>query len=353
MLQKHLMNLNQLQPKPKRRVHFQQIPQVRIWESCITSSNSSSTKGSSAINHTDNANTTSFDTIHKDLGECKDDSQPNATLLWYSADELDQMRNDVKIQSKSLRTSLNAYISTNGHYNATATTHSSIRNNNIPNVPKPLESSLFLPFENSNVEKKMRILRYELPLHCNSSSSTTSRGLEPRIFIEKQMNRITVTRSVFEFQQRVQGLITFAKSNGRSEDAIKRMKEKYSERLGIMCAEISSWARHEALNSAGYDAMCAHQILNCTNNTNTSDCGCGYGFHLDCSSGGEEEQNGDICVEVENVLKQERRMDSRVRNIGVDNNIDELSGLSRKRPRTSSPMVSVSVAATDMDDKVF
>lgn len=346
-MQNHLMNSNQFQPKPKRRVHFQQIPQVRIRESYTTSNSSSNTKGS----NTANATTTSFDSIHKDLGGCKDDSQPNATLLWYSPDELDQMRNDVKIQSKLLRTSLNAYITTYGHYNATATTaNSSTRNDNIQNVPKPLESSLFLPFENSNVEKKMQILRYELPFRCNSSSSTTSRGLEPRIFIEKQMNRITVTRSVFEFQQRVQGLITFAKTNGRSEDAIKRMKEKYSERLGIMCAEISSWARHEALNSAGYDAMCAHQILNCTNNTNTSDCGCGYGFRLDCSSGGEEEQNGEICVEVENVLKRERRMDSLVRKIGVDNNIDELSGLSRKRPRTSSM---VSVAATYMDDKVF
>jgi hypothetical protein len=208
-----------------------------------------------------------------------------------------------------------------------------------------LDSSLFFPFENSNVEKKMQILRYELPLHC--SSSTTSRGLEPRIFIEKQINRATVIKSVFQFQHRVQALITFAQSNGRSEDAIKKMKEKYSERLGIMCAEISSWARHEALSSAGYDAKCANQILKCTNGS-MSDC-CGSSFDFDSSSDEEEDKrvkNNDCHVGVENVLKRER-MDVLVGKVGLDKNMDDLSSFNGKRLRTSSPILT---ATTDVDE---
>eukprot|EP00557_Chaetoceros_sp_GSL56_P002605 CAMPEP_0176495628 /NCGR_PEP_ID=MMETSP0200_2-20121128/10762_1 /TAXON_ID=947934 /ORGANISM="Chaetoceros sp., Strain GSL56" /LENGTH=345 /DNA_ID=CAMNT_0017893527 /DNA_START=67 /DNA_END=1104 /DNA_ORIENTATION=+ len=325
---------------PKRRVQFQKIPQVRIWESDTTTG---------ATTYSD---TMPIGTIEvNNSEEIKDDIQRNARLLWYSADELDQMRNDVKKQSKIFRTSLHSYVSTNHQRLKTTTTATNTSSNCQEDAtPSSLGPSLFFPFENSHVEKKMQILRYELPSNC--TSSTTFRGLEPRIFIEKQVNRVTVIKSVFQFQHRVQTLLNFAQSNGRSEDVIKRMKDKYSERLGIMCAEISSWARHEALSSAGYDAKCANEILKCSNASDSgSDCGCSV--VISCSSEEEEEEEGNETNVGHDVVgnnwNQERK-GSLVRNIGlVENNMDdELSSMKMKRPRTTSPIV----AAAHLDEAI-
>jgi hypothetical protein len=106
----------------------------------------------------------------------------------------------------------------------------------------------------------------------------TFRGLEPRIFIEKQRNRFIAFKSVFEFQHRAQKLIKNAQSKGLPDAEIKKLRDKYNEHLAIMCAEISTWACHEALSSAGYDAKCAYDILRDSGNSSSywddNDCIC-------------------------------------------------------------------------------
>jgi hypothetical protein len=108
-------------------------------------------------------------------------------------------------------------------------------------------SSLVMPFENSGVDKKMRVLH-------NCGPNASFRGLEPRIFVERQRNRIIAYKTVLEYQRRTLALITAAQSEGHVEGKIEAMREGFAVRLGDICSQLSAWSRDEAISSAQHDA---------------------------------------------------------------------------------------------------
>ena len=161
--------------------------------------------------------------------ECSKEHRSNA---WYSKGYLDRMRAAVKLQAKDYMVALEK-----------TTLISSCDSTNM--------SSLVMPFENSGVEKKMRVLR---DLDLLSGVNTSWRGLEPRIFIERQRNRIIALKTVLEYQRRTQALIKVAQSQGHTEGQIKAMREGFADRLGDISSHLSAWSRDEAISSAQYDA---------------------------------------------------------------------------------------------------
>ena len=153
---------------------------------------------------------------------------------WYSPSELEAMRNDVKIQARIHRKFLNKDC-----FNAAQM------------------SSLVMPFCNSGVENRMAAL-------CKSSSSF--RGLEPRIFVEKQRNRIIATSTVLEYQRRTGEIIIAAKEECVADVDFEAMKKGFANRLGTICKQLSKWSTDEAQAIASYDAngiynSTAHSVM--------------------------------------------------------------------------------------------
>lgn len=162
--------------------------------------------------------------------ESRKEDRDNA---WYSQGELDYMRKAVKVQAKHYKEALGSIaLKTSG--NSTKM------------------SSLVMPFKNSGVEKKTQVL-------CNSESlsgsNSTFRGLEHRIFIERQRNRIIASKTVLEYQRRTQEvLVQASQTKGLPEEKVDAMKGSFSERLGEICSQLSAWSRDEAISTAKYDA---------------------------------------------------------------------------------------------------
>lgn len=156
--------------------------------------------------------------------DCGSITASNATnVCWYSRSELDEMRKDVKIQAKVYIKSLNKECNDSNHH----------------------MSSLVMPFHNSGVDNKMISL-------CNSSSSF--RGLEPKIFAEKQRNRIIATSTVLEYQRRTDEILKAAEKECVADTDIEEMKKGFANRLGIICTQLSKWSKDEARAIATYDA---------------------------------------------------------------------------------------------------
>lgn len=146
---------------------------------------------------------------------------------WYSPEELESMRNYVKDQAKKFR-------------NAIGKSKDLSKSKNM--------SSLVMPFHNSGVERKMRVL-------CKSSRRKCGefRGLEPKIFVERQRNRVIATKTIMEYQRRTEELLKIAQSEHHSNVDLKVMREGFANRLGSICAKLSSWSKAEALAIARYD----------------------------------------------------------------------------------------------------
>ena len=170
--------------------------------------------------------------------ESRKEDRSNA---WYSQGELDYMRKAVKVQAKHYKVALGS-----------TTLKTSVNSTNM--------SSLVMPFENSGVEKKTQVLCSSESL---SGSNSTFRGLEPRIFIERQRNRIIASKTVLEYQRRTLELLQAAQSKGFPEEKVEAMKEGFSVRLGEICSQLSAWSRDEALNTAMYDATGAYGRFVC------------------------------------------------------------------------------------------
>jgi hypothetical protein len=175
--------------------------------------------------------TFSTETIVAIREEATEDDRVNS---WYSSSELDLMRKDVKIQAKIYRSAISK---SGGHASSSM-------------------SSLVMPFANSGVENKMRILSYSNSRdnsHSGSSDAATFRGLEPRVFIERQRNRIIATKTTLEYQRRTQELLKIAESEHHPD--IQAMKSGFANRLGTICSQLSTWAKDEARVMARYDAI--------------------------------------------------------------------------------------------------
>lgn len=159
---------------------------------------------------------------------------------WYKPKDLDVMRKDVKAQAKRYRNVLAKTVSS-----------SSVSTN---------MSSLVLPFANSALDKKMVILS-----GIRSSSSTgkskfdtTFRGLEQRMFPERQRNRIIAIKTTLEYQRRTQELLSIARVN--KEPDIDAMKEGFTQHLGVICSQLSMWAKDGARAVAKYDAGGKYEV---------------------------------------------------------------------------------------------
>lgn len=163
-------------------------------------------------------------------------TQEDRDNAWYSKEDLSMMRNEVKEQAKLYKIALEK---------RRANSHESTERDDM--------SSLVMPFCNSEVDRRLHDL-------CTSLSSSdedtelTFRGLEPRIFIEMQRNRTIAIKTVLEYQRRTQDLLITARTEkNHTEEKMQELREVFSQRLGRICAEISMWAKHEALSIASYD----------------------------------------------------------------------------------------------------
>ncbi len=190
--------------------------------------------------------TFSTQTNVKEIGNCKSNgahpsNDSNRTVhstklseRWYSPSELEFMRNDVKIQ---------------------AMIHRKFLNKDALFDPDEM-SSLVKPFQNSGVEQKMTAL-------CQSSS--TFRGLESRIFSEKQRNRLIATSTVLEYQRRTVEILKTAKQERISDIDVNDMKRAFANRLGNICEHLSKWSLDEAHAIARYDANGVYNSTNAHN----------------------------------------------------------------------------------------
>ncbi len=153
---------------------------------------------------------------------------------WYSLSELDDIKESVKEEAKKYRILSSKAISSS-----------------------PTQSSLVLPFRNCGVYKKMKYLvKVQQILNDDAARKNVPefRGLEGRIFVERQRNKTMAMTTVLEYQRRTQILIDEARKNNKSEADITTMKEQFATRLSTICSQLSQWAIDEALAAARYDA---------------------------------------------------------------------------------------------------
>jgi len=163
-------------------------------------------------------------------------SSDNST--WYSLSELEDIKESVKEEAKKYRILSSKAVSS-----------------------QPTQSSLVLPFRNCGVYKKMKYLvKVQQILDDDSSHSSSKknipefRGLEGRIFVERQRNKSMAMTTVMEYQRRTEILIDEARKNHKSESDIELMKQTFATRLSTICVQLSQWALDEALSAARYDA---------------------------------------------------------------------------------------------------
>ncbi len=156
-------------------------------------------------------------------------TQHDRVKAWYSKQELEAMRKHVKVQSKIYRAAMNK-----------------------SSPEASLMSSLVLPFQGCTVEKKMKLLTMSCASTASSTPHSTFRGLESHIFLEKQRNRIIAMKTTLEYQRRAQELLKVAESQNHPD--INRMKACFSDRLAIVCNQLSNWSTYEALAIANFDA---------------------------------------------------------------------------------------------------
>lgn len=168
------------------------------------------------------------------------DTDSHTYNTWYSLSELEDIKESVKEEAKKYRTLSSKAISSS-----------------------PTQSSLVLPFRNCGVYKKMKYLvKVQEILDDDSDPSSLKpkthipefRGLEGRIFVERQRNKAMAMNTVMEYQRRTHILIDEARKNQRSESEIRSMKEQFAKRLSTICNQLSQWALDESLAAARYDA---------------------------------------------------------------------------------------------------
>uniref|UniRef100_A0A7S3PYU8 Uncharacterized protein n=1 Tax=Chaetoceros debilis TaxID=122233 RepID=A0A7S3PYU8_9STRA len=156
---------------------------------------------------------------------------------WYTKEELEMIREGVKVQSKIYRTAVK---------NSTSDLSS--------------QSSLVLPFLGCAVEENMKLLTKSTD--HSSSLESTFRGLESRIFIEMQRNRIIAMKTILEYQRRSRELLQVAKeSQNMSCLEMGKMKESFTERLACISRQLSLWSTQAALAIARYDASGVFEII--------------------------------------------------------------------------------------------
>lgn len=196
---------------------------------------------------------------------------PPTATTWYSPEELDEFKNSTKDQAKRFRLLSNKAVS------SAAT-----------------ESSLVLPFRNCGLYKKMKYIVWvqnristkdrstskndssPKTSHTTNTTSTSShntktrkspaecqfRGLEHRIFFERQRNKTIAMNTVLEFQRNCDVVIKEARNNQRSEREIQELKDQHAKRLSTIYSQLSQWAKDEALAAAHYDASGVYTIPN-------------------------------------------------------------------------------------------
>ena len=159
---------------------------------------------------------------------------------WYSLSELEDFKNRTKEQARKYRSLSTKAVSSSATM-----------------------SSLVLPFRNCGVYKKMKYLvKVQSILNEKNKSSVQNqdntkhefRGLENRIFVEKQRNRTIAMNTVMEYQRRTQALIEDAAKNNTPEEHMTVMKRQFAERLATICRQLSQWSKDEALAAAHFDA---------------------------------------------------------------------------------------------------
>jgi hypothetical protein len=183
--------------------------------------------------------------------ETDENSDNRHTESWYNLSELETIKRSIKEQAQKY------HILSSKAVSSTATM-----------------SSLVLPFRNCGVYKKMKYLvKVQSMLNdddddssksCHSSSKFTPefRGLENRIFAERQRNKAIATKTIMEYQRRAEMLVDQAIQEQRPETEITLMKEQFADRLSTICSQLSQWAKDEALAIARFDAEGVYGIPN-------------------------------------------------------------------------------------------
>lgn len=210
----------------------------------------------------------SFSTdIVDDVADCSRETESSTTTCleqqhipvpsdtWYSPEALDELKNNIKEQAKRYRLLSNKAVS------SAAT-----------------ESSLVLPFRNCGLYKKMKYIVWvqkrissKDPLSNNNDSTGKTppgksshecqfRGLEHRIFFERQRNKTIAMNTVLEFQKNCDLAIKEAEINQLSALEIQKMKDQHAQRLSTIYAQLSQWAKDEAIAAAHYDACGVYTI---------------------------------------------------------------------------------------------
>lgn len=165
---------------------------------------------------------------------------------WYDPAELEQIKDCTKVEAKRFRSLTSRAVS------ASATM-----------------SSLVLPYRNCGVYKKMKYLvkaqsiindEYSDPSCSETKFHPQFRGLESRIFTERQRNKTIAMNAVLEYQRRAQLLVDAAKVENKSELEIRKMKRQFAERLSTICSQLSQWSKDEALAAAHFDAEGVYMI---------------------------------------------------------------------------------------------
>ena len=196
-------------------------------------------------------NVVDFSENKSDSGSVSTSSCPQQQYVhydsWYSVEDLEEFKNNIKEQAKKYRVLSNKAVS------SAAT-----------------ESSLVLPFRNCGLYKKMKYTvkvqnklykDYNIKHKINDSKTPPEfRGLEHRIFFERQRNKNIATNTVLEFQRRCDVLIEEARANQRSETEIHAMKQQFAKRLSTIYSQLSQWAKDEAAAAAHYDASGVYSI---------------------------------------------------------------------------------------------
>lgn len=159
---------------------------------------------------------------HNDVKEVVKNSIEEKSNCWYSAMDLANMRADV-------RTEATAFIKAFEIYGLDSIT----------------ECSLLIPFRNSDVDRRIRIL---------SRSQSCFRGLESFIFPEICRNRMMHVRSILNYHNRGAELIKMARLRGIPAVDIAIMKDNLRIRASIMCTNLSKWSMDKAQALAKYDA---------------------------------------------------------------------------------------------------
>jgi len=217
------------------------------------SSASNSTRSQSLISHTNKLchrrRRVCFSTEADDICYLRDVA-PASTMTneekdstWYTYEDMVQMKEDAKALAHRLRLEVS-------------------RNNS--STP-PLSDDDGTQTRQTSLKRRLDE-EYSLGFTTSSSAAIednineTYRGLEFRIFLDRQVRKYFASRKVLEYQHKCKLIIAVAAKNGDPD--MRLITEILSKRLGCISAKYSRWARGMALLTGQQDFKGVYEQFN-------------------------------------------------------------------------------------------